>query len=328
MKFDRRALLLVVLALVACSAIVFRHLRAGPDEDDDGPGVRFRPQIDKALFALDTTEPVFADHQMLVSQLCTQSQLETEPFRRWVGELKETPRYHSKQWEYAYILQALAERGMLASGKRGVGFGVGQEPVPSVLAKYGVEVLATDLEIDEARKLGWAESNQHLSSIEILNKRGIVSDAELNRLVKVMNVDMNAIPSEVVEFDFAWSTCALGHLGSLEKGLSFIENSLRTIKPGGVVVHTTELNLSSNTTTYETPGTVVYRRRDIEALAAKLRAEGHEIALNFSYGRGELDSHVDDPPYSADKHLKLRLGGYVVTSLGLIIRKNPAPSAR
>ncbi|MDX2092397.1 MAG: class I SAM-dependent methyltransferase [Kofleriaceae bacterium] len=192
-----------------------------------------------------------------------------------------------------------------------------------MFAKHGVDVLATDLEIEAATEQGWAKTHQHMSSRDILNKRGIASPADFAQRVRIMNVDMNHIPAEVKDFDFAWSTCALGHIGGLEQGLAFIENSLAVIKPGGLLVHTTELNLSSDTHTFESDGTVVYRKRDIQALVARLTAQGHEVKVNFNIGDKELDRHIDDPPYSNDKHLRLRLGSYAVTSLGLIVRKNP-----
>jgi len=312
MKVDRRLLLAGALVAVA--------LAAPASSDWRGPSA---PEINFPLFWRDSVEPSFSGEQMLVSQLCTQSQFGTPIFARWRDELLLKPNFHCKHWEWVYIAQALAERGLLGAGRKGLGFGVGQEPLPSLFAKHGVEVLATDLDFAAATQLGWVQGNQHLSSIEILNQRGIAPKADFERLVKVRNVDMNEIPADLAGFDFAWSTCALGHLGNLQKGLAFIEASLRTLKPGGIAVHTTEFNLSSDQETLENANTSVYRKRDIEALVKRLTAQGHEIRVNYNFGGGELDRHIDRPPYSADKHLKIRLGAYVITSLGLIIRKNP-----
>ena len=43
----------------------------------------------------------------------------------------------------------------------------------------------------------------------------------------------------------------------VEAGLRFLEDSLDCLKPGGVAVHTTELNLSSNEETMETEHDVI-----------------------------------------------------------------------
>jgi hypothetical protein len=43
--------------------------------------------------------------------------------------------------------------------------------------------------------------------------------------------------------------------------------------------------------------------------------------LNLNAGSGELDRHVDLPPYKQEPHLRLLLDRYVITSLGLIVRR-------
>ncbi len=45
-----------------------------------------------------------------VSQACTQAQLDAAVYRAWCGVIREVPRYHRKQWEFCYILQALRWR--------------------------------------------------------------------------------------------------------------------------------------------------------------------------------------------------------------------------
>lgn len=55
----------------------------------------------------------------------------------------------------------------------------------------------------------------------------------------------------------------------------------------------------------------------------ELKQSGHQITLNLNTGNGKLDNYIDMPPYKSDPHLKLKLDGYDVTSLGLIIHKNP-----
>jgi hypothetical protein len=329
----RLGLLVAALVLVTGSAVAFRVMSARVDAriaerfhaEDVARHKRDLP-VNEALFADSKEAPTFGGDHLLESQLCTQAQYDSPAMRHWIAELKEQPHYHSKLWEYSFILQAISERGLMTPGKKGIGFGVGQEPLPSVFAKHGVEILATDLDLATATKDGWANSEQYMSSLEVLNQRGIASDEEFHRLVKAANVDMTKIPDTLQGFDFTWSTCALGHLGNLEKGMQFIEDSLKTLKPGGIAVHTTELNLSSDTDTIESPRTSVYRRHDIEELVRRLTAEGHEVHVNFNIGNGPLDRYVDERPYTSDKHLRLRLGPYAATSLGIVIRKSTRTS--
>ena len=106
-----------------------------------------------------------------------------------------------------------------------------------------------------------------------------------------------------------------------------MRNSLNCLRPGGVAVHTTEYNVSSDNDTVATGGTVIYRRQDIEKLAEVLRAEGHEIELDFDLGRGPADVYVDMPPYCNAPHLKLALWQFTTTSIGLVVRKGAAAPA-
>jgi hypothetical protein len=133
---------------------------------------------------------------------------------------------------------------------------------------------------------------------------------------------MNKIDPDLVGFDFVYSSCALEHVGSIELGLRFIKNSLNCLRPGGVAVHTTEFNVFSNDATIDNQPTVLFRRQDMDTLAADLISQGHEIVLNYNPGSGPFDRHIDVPPWS-EIHLKLQLEQYVTTSLGLIVKKAP-----
>jgi SAM-dependent methyltransferase len=256
-----------------------------------------------------------------VSQACTQSQMTDPAYAWWCAQFREEPRMHRKQWEFCYILQALARNGMIAPGMKGLGFGVGEEPISAVLAARGVEILATDLQIEEAVALGWVDTAQHAGNLAALNNRAICAPNEFNRLVSFRSLDMNAVPEDVTGFDFCWSACALEHLGSINKGLQFIERSLDCLKPGGVAVHTTEFNCSSDGETLDNTSTVLFRRSDFLELAGRLQALGHEVTLNFEIGNQPLDRHIDMPPYSQDNHLKLMIEPWVTTSFGVTVRK-------
>ncbi len=256
-----------------------------------------------------------------VSQVCTQAQFEEPAYGFWCRKIREVPRLHRKQWEFCYILQALATTGALAPGNRGVGYGVGQEPLPAVLASYGCEVLATDLDVRTAETMGWTATQEHASEKGALNSRDICDPEQFDQLVDFRVVDMNMIPSDIRDFDFTWSACALEHLGSLDHGRRFVENTLKTLRPGGVAIHTTELNCSSDSETISEGLTVLFRSRDIIELCQLLETQGHEMTLNLHRGNLPVDHYVDVPPYNAEKHLKLLLEGFVTTSVGLIIRK-------
>lgn len=257
------------------------------------------------------------------SMLCREQHFHLPLYTYWCNALGENPRFHRKQWEFVYICQALYERGYLRSGLSAVGFGVGKEPLVSYFASCGIQVLATDLDTAQARELGWVSTNQHSDNVIGLNERRLCETSEFNRLVSFRNVDMNDVPRDIGCFDFCWSSCAFEHLGSIRNGLDFVINSARLLRPGGVAVHTTEYNISSNSKTLDNNRSfVIFRRCDIEILVKELQSEGYQVEpIDFSSGEDELERYVDLPPYLDEPHLRLELAGeYVVTSLGIIVR--------
>jgi hypothetical protein len=94
----------------------------------------------------------------------------------------------------------------------------------------------------------------------VLNDRGICDAALFSKLVDFRNVDMNNMPSDLVGYDFCWSSCAFEHLGSIELGMQFVEISLKCLKPGGLAVHTMEYNGQSNRNTLSEGGAVIFRK--------------------------------------------------------------------
>lgn len=262
------------------------------------------------------------------SELCKAKDFYQDWYLQWCDILREQPNFHRKQWEYVYVLQALKERDCLKAGKRGIGFAVGTEPLPSVFAKFGCDILATDIYPEQGIEMGWTNSNQLCFGADSLYKCDICDKETFDKRVEYMPVDMNQIPAELRNYDFNWSSCSFEHLGTIEKGMRFLRNQLKTLKPGGWAVHTTEYNISSNDETQDNDPTVVFRQRDIETIAAELRKEGHFVEeLDYSLGGLPQDFDVDIFPHKQDIHLKLQVGRFVVTSIGLIIRKNWAENS-
>jgi SAM-dependent methyltransferase len=222
-----------------------------------------------------------------------------------------------------YVSEALREQGVLRSPFRGVGFGVGAEPLPTTFASFGCHITATDLPPDEATKKGWAGGVQYAGKIEGLRNDQICPEDQFRRLVDFRYCDMNNISSDLREFDFCWSCCALEHLGSLSAGMRFIERSLDTLRPGGWAVHTTEFNIFSDVATIESGATVLYRQRDLKWLVEHLQRQGHQIAsLDLAPGDQVLDRFVDVPPYEqCEPHLALDIMGFASTSVAIIVQK-------
>lgn len=272
----------------------------------------------------------------LTSRVCRQADIESDWLRHWCGVSGSVPIYHRKLWEDCFVLQALWEAGVLRDGASALGFAVGREALPALLAGRGLAVTATDLDPRDSRARAWIATDQHGAEAarEALFRPHLVAAADFAARVSYRHCDMRRIPPALHgRFDAVWSVCALEHLGTLERGLDFVVQAMRCLKPGGVAVHTTEYNLDPHGETLRRGTTVLYQQRHLEALAARLAAEGHEMLpldLPAPGTLGLMDRFLDLPPYPADghalgaagdtPHLRLSFAHFPVTSAGLIIR--------
>ena len=266
---------------------------------------------------------------LTLSQPCSYSSLTSANLRHWADQMRpywdeheigmDVP-VHRKIWEWAFIANALAENDMLRPGRTGLGFGVGKEPLVPLFASLGCQVVASDQSTDAAISAGWSGSNQFAGNLNSLNELGLCDKQLFENLVTFQTVDMREIPADLKDFDFTWSSCALEHLGTIEEGIEFILKQMACLRSGGIAVHTTEFNVSSNRSTLKAGPTVLFRKKDLQRLSRLLKRNGDSMNLDFTFGTTEADNHIDRPPWSG-AHLRLEHDGYVITSFGLVIRK-------
>lgn len=267
----------------------------------------------------------------LSSSICKYSDLNSSWFNRWMKELYlpeprfgEVPPSYRKHWEWAAILEILNNKGRLRRGMEAIGFAVGTEPLSSLIASKGVNVIASDLAAEDQVQ-DWTVWDQHAASLDAVYKEEIIDRHLFEKQVSFRSINManlSDLPTEA--FDFTWSSCAFEHIGNLEDGLNFVVDSMRLIRPGGLAVHTTEINLSSNDDTIFDGNMCIYRRKDIEDLDRRLRLFRCGIEyVNWDPGCHEHDLNYDVPPYGTTNrpHIKLELGGFITTSILLVINK-------
>lgn len=263
------------------------------------------------------------DWPFMAHSTCSAKDFLHPDFRTICDELQTPPVFHRKVWEWVYVVHQLRKQGVLKAGNRGIGFGVGTEALPSLFASLGIDVTATDAPPEIGVGAGWQSTSQFANNLNDLYRPDILSREQFEKHVTYAPCDMNAIDDHFTGYDFCWSSCCFEHLGSLQKGLDFVANSVeKTLKIGGVACHTTELNLSSNDKTIEDGWCVIYRRRDIEEFVREMTGRGHRVEMfSIAPDTHSLDFYVDVPPYAHNPHLKLALMGYTVTSVGLIITR-------
>jgi SAM-dependent methyltransferase len=186
------------------------------------------------------------------------------------------------------------------------------------------------------RAAGWSNSAQYARTLDEAYADHLIDRESFERRVTLRHVDMNDIPEDLVGYDFCWSICALEHVGSIRQGADFIENSLKTLRPGGTAVHTLEYNVSPDGPTIDNWATVLFQRHHIEDIARRLEDKGHKVArLDFDTGSDIMDQFVDLPPWPWDEgrlkepashlggplQLKVAIDGFACTCFALAVTK-------
>lgn len=260
---------------------------------------------------------------MLTGSVCKFRDFSTEWFASWSKRISDEGK-HRKAWEWAVLAQVLEERGMLYEGKRGIGFAVGTEPLTSLFASRGASIDATDISAGDVAE-AWATTNEHAAGIDALFRPDIIDRETFDRRVNFFHADMNnldPLPSDT--YDFAWSSCAMEHLGTLDHGLNFVANAMRLLKVGGVAAHTTEFNIADLDDTLRDGPAVIYREQDFRKLDGMLRKRFcYMEPMDFDRGHDREDILYDTYPWgqAGHLHIKLELGGFVCTSSVLICRR-------
>ena len=279
-----------------------------------------------------------AEFDGLQCRAASAAQCEDDRYVNWWRQLERVPEtlspgdrgaptlYNRKVWEWAFIAQSIEQLGLMLPGKTAVGFGCGNEPIPALLASRGVDVLATDQTIVSGG--AWAITGELMNGLDGLARDHLIDRSALSERVRTRNVDMNDLPDDLGEFDIAWSSCVIEHLGSPARGLEFVLESLAMLRPGGVALHTTELELTSKPETVDYGNCAVYRLEDLREFAVSVREAGYIASFNFHVAmespHDRWISMINAPGGTALQdldHLKLVIGDSVSTSFGLLVRK-------
>jgi SAM-dependent methyltransferase len=146
-------------------------------------------------------------------------------------------RYLRKWWEWDYLAQCAEDLGLLETGRRAVGLGVGHEPLIFYFAQRGCSVLATDL---YAGDTSWSEAR--FAQTQAVHASSPI-DYPRDR-VEVADADMRKLPCRDGEADFVWSCSSIEHVPTLIDLFAVFEEAHRVLKPGGYALLTTEFCLS------------------------------------------------------------------------------------
>ena len=243
-------------------------------------------------------------------------------------ELQESPKFHRKQWEFAMIFHALQHYGCLTPEKTGISFGGGTERVLYAIARHVRELVVTDL-YDSDTSWDCARTTDPDAFVKA-HKPFAVDDARF----RALRMDMRAPDFPDNTFDFAYSSCAVEHIGEFDDFLQHLNEVHRVLKPGGIYAFTTEFHFGEETLT--DPHNYVFSGDYLRGLVSECRLTplalpevsltphavnrpfpGNIHHLNF-HGESHLSQHLQE----LFPHLLLLRGKYPLTSILLILQKS------
>lgn len=155
--------------------------------------------------------------------------------------------YRARTWEFAAVVDRLAQAGLLDGSRSGVSFGSGRECLLYALSHVVQRLAATDL-YDGAsswmRDMGASTARDYVLAGATLPAR--------ESALEVHDADMRDTGLPGGEFDFAYSVCAFEHIGHDAEFLQHLREAHRLTTDDGVYVLTTEINLEDRTHPIET----------------------------------------------------------------------------
>jgi len=243
------------------------------------------------------------------------------------NELKETARFHRKQWEFAMIFLTLKKLGFLNEDKIGLSLGGGSERVLYSIARYVKKLYVTDL-YDSSTTWDCARTNDPDEFI----RRSKPFDYDESR-VKALRMDMRSLDFEDNSFDFCYSSCALEHIGDLKDFIAHFDEVYRCLKADGIYVFTTELSLGNRT--IQDSNNYIFSPEYMKELIRQTKLTpvfdpdlfitNHIINLpypsNLSNMCFENGTSLSENLLTQFPHLVLMRGKYPFTSILVVLRK-------
>jgi len=142
-----------------------------------------------------------------------------------------------KTWEHYFQYSVLDNNGLINQESRGISFGAGRENMLYYLSNKVKEIWATD--IYEVNTNWYGDANTDNPEKFLKEDAPLpFNDSSLIAMYGDMR-DLSYFSDDY--FDFAYSSCAISHIGYYEDFLQHLKEANRVLKPGGVYVFTTEM---------------------------------------------------------------------------------------
>ena len=261
--------------------VVIEVARRTPDPNDPGRRTSFRAESGRVGAAPQIVGEREGTLVTPVSQLCTVRQVKEPVFGAILYQLGERPDLSMiDRWELAFLARVLDRYDVARSGSVGLGIGELHGPLAPWLVQHGCSLVLT-------------------------TPGEVPADLDLPPAVEGRRLDPAAIDG-LAGFDFLWVTRAGGVGGSdRQELLRFIEDSLRALKPGGLMTLVVPVDVAPRPIG-DDDGPLI-RRPDIDRLVLLLLSRGHQVAQLCPWGEAVAEANEAE--------------SLMVSAFGLVIRK-------
>jgi SAM-dependent methyltransferase len=229
------------------------------------------------------------------------------------------PDFHRKLWEYNQILFSLRRSGFLTPESTGLSLGAGHEPLLYYLTHKIKRIVGIDLY--ESQFIGGEDDRDTVEAVEKYAPFPFDRDR-----IELRRMDARRLEFPDACFDLAFSVSSIEHFGRPAEIAASLGEVRRVLKPGGLLVLTTELRLNRLGTNI--PGAIVFRLQPLLDLFQQAGFEPHGGAPDLRIEREHLERTIKLPEEALRRpHVILRFGNTIFTSLCLAWRK-PGDGAR
>ena len=245
--------------------------------DPDAPSVRTveakgtafgNTPVSPASTLLSIDPPTLANP---VTQVATATQLREPVAGSWLARMRPKGSSGPEHWRKIYTLQTLRRYGMLEEGAIGLGFEPSPSGVPAALAAMHTNVTTV------LPTRGGPHPNIEAVKRDLAGRAPCDKDL-FDANVRVRVASWRRIPDDLANFDFIWSARANERLYTVASAISFIEESMACLRPGGLAVHVMSYDLSPSGRSVPSSERMLLQQGDVERIALLLVSRGHEVA--------------------------------------------------
>jgi len=274
------------------------------------------PPIERAgLHPLFTSRPDATLGDWPICKVCDIADWDHPAFREQVIEIMrwgpDADLRHRKVWEFAQTIHALRTHQLLDEHAVGLSVAAGRERLLFYLANQIGMVVATDM-------YGTGPFASREADRRFVNDQRSFEPFEF-RMERLKVLFMNALrlQFESNTFDFAYSLSSIEHFGGLGAAIQSLREMVRVVKPGGLVIVTTEVRLNDR------PSIETFTVEEIDALVAGVGVALIEpITYCLSDRTLQIVTDFDHGDLYKFPHINLRRqSGAIFTSITLAFQK-------